>query len=346
MSQFVSLSRRAFLASTFALLFLPRLGFPAWRRRSARKFRFAFGSCLDQSLPHAVWGPIAATQPDLFLFLGDNVYADAEEPSVIRQAYATLAADPGFHSFRQRVPILATWDDHDYGWNDGGREYLLKEESREIFCDFFGEPADSVRRRRQGIYQSYYLGDAGCRIQFLVLDLRWNRTRLNGQVGEYEPDPAASAELLGEEQWAWLEKELDQPADVRFICSSIQFFPSEHGWEKWANFPRDKARLLRSLNERQICNAIVLSGDMHYGELSLPNANEGGPLLELTSSGLNYAEPAVGIENSQRAALFDEAPNFGLVDVEWNEEGPRVTLGLHRAEDGSVVFRKSVALKS
>ena len=81
----------------------------------------------------------SATQPELFLFLGDNIYADTENMDVMRAKYAKLAAMPGFKALRERCPILATWDDHDLGVNDGGSEYPRKEESQQVFLDFFGD---------------------------------------------------------------------------------------------------------------------------------------------------------------------------------------------------------------
>ena len=56
--------------------------------------------------------------------------------------------------------VLATWDDHDYGENDAGSEYPLKETSKQIFLDFFGVAKDSPRRERDGVYVRYELADA------------------------------------------------------------------------------------------------------------------------------------------------------------------------------------------
>jgi alkaline phosphatase D len=78
----------------------------------------------------------------VFIFLGDNVYGDTRDPSVLRAKYAKLQDKPEFQRLCAQVPILATWDDHDYGENDAGRDYPMKEESRGIFCDFWGGAAE------------------------------------------------------------------------------------------------------------------------------------------------------------------------------------------------------------
>ncbi|MFX9912103.1 hypothetical protein ABTP43_20035, partial [Acinetobacter baumannii] len=78
-------------------------------------------------------------------------------------------------ALRAQVPVVATWDDHDYGEDDAGGEYPMKEQSRRIFLDFWGEPVDSLRRERDGVYTSYTFGPEGRRVQLILLDLRYNR---------------------------------------------------------------------------------------------------------------------------------------------------------------------------
>jgi alkaline phosphatase D len=111
--------------------------------------RIAFGSCAKSDKPQPIWDAVLAARPDLFIFLGDNVYLDTRDPAVMRRKYAELAAQPGFQRLKASgIPILATWDDHDFGENDAGADYPMKEESRRLFLDFFGAPADSPRARR------------------------------------------------------------------------------------------------------------------------------------------------------------------------------------------------------
>ena len=83
----------------------------------------------------------------------------------------------GYQALRREVPVVATWDDHDYGWNNSGAAYSMKKEARQIFCDFFSEPANSPRRRQpDGIYTSYIYGPVGQRTQIVLLDGRYERT--------------------------------------------------------------------------------------------------------------------------------------------------------------------------
>ncbi len=217
--------------------------------------RIAFGSCASEERPQPIWDAVAATRPELLLMLGDNIYADTEDMDVMRAKYARLAAVPGFKALRESVPILATWDDHDLGVNDGGSEYPKKVESQKIFLDFFGDPEDSPRRKRPGVYDARIFGPEGKRLQVVMLDTRYFRssplmkkTVPKGE-GPYVPNPDPTTTMLGEDQWHWLEEQLRKPAEVRLIVSSIQVVAEDHGWEKWMNLPLQRERLYRLIKE-------------------------------------------------------------------------------------------------
>ena len=99
--------------------------------------KIAFGSCANQHNPCPIWGTIGRYDPNLLLLLGDTIYADLQDgrlkpatPDRIAQAYQELAAVPDFKKLHRDVPIMATWDDHDYGYNDYGKEYPFKEQSK------------------------------------------------------------------------------------------------------------------------------------------------------------------------------------------------------------------------
>jgi alkaline phosphatase D len=292
---------------------------------------------------------IETADPDLFIFMGDTVYADTEDMDEMAAVYARLGAHPEFQSFRDAVPILAVWDDHDYGANDAGREYPRKAEAKAVFLDFFGEPEDSPRRARPGNYAVAWQGPPGQRTQILLLDTRWFRDPLHrtplvlpGQ-GPYEPTPDETATLLGEAQWAWLEQQLQQPADLRLLVSSIQVHAEEHGWEKWANFAHERERLFALLRDTQAQAVIVLSGDRHRGETSRLDAGLGYPLYDITSSALNVPwidgppEP-----NRHRVSDLYGAPNFGFLTIDWTERGPAVTMELRHAETGVALWSEAV----
>src|SRR5262249_27249356 len=159
-----------------------------------------------------------------------------------RTKWNMLLAQPGYQQLKKICPILATWDDHDFGVNDGGTEYPKKQESQQLFLDVFDEPQDSPRRKREGVYDAKIFGPAGQRVQIILLDTRYFPSPLRkltkeeqthepgeGYRGPYGPDNNPAATILGERQWTWLTQQLKTPAEVRIIASSIQVIAAEHG---------------------------------------------------------------------------------------------------------------------
>lgn len=317
--------------------------------------RIAFGSCLGQDLPQPIWARVLAARPDLFVFLGDNVYSDTDDPKLLRAAYAKLASQPGFQSLKKTVPVLATWDDHDYGTNDSGGDFPAKEASKQIFLDFFGVPADSPRRTRQGVYDARTFGPPGKRVQVITLDTRYNRSPIQWQEGgedkqeggRYVPSTDPATTLLGAEQWAWLEEVLREPAQVRIFGSSIPLVNVDTGGERWANFPHERKRLFELLWKNRITGALFVSGDRHLAELSVMDGDIGYPVYDLTSSSLNWGEQRWRhIEsNRHRIGLVSRGDNFGLIEIDWERPDPLVRLKIVDL-DGDLVLHYKVDLST
>ena len=301
--------------------------------------RIAFGSCAKESKDQPIWEAVLAAKPDLFIFLGDNIYGDTRDPAVLSAKYAQFAAQPGFKRLRDRVPVLATWDDHDYGEDDAGADYPMKEVSQRIFCDFWGEPADSPRRTRDGIYDAVEFSAGDRRLQLLLPDLRFNRTPirmldLGGKKyddwtaeleragrpvpGPYERNPDPAATMLGERQWQWLESQLARPADLRILASSLQVVADFPGWEAWINYAEDHQRLLQALRDRRADGLFCISGDTHYAEASVLRTNAPYPLWDFTSSGLTETWPVLP-PNARRVGESFREPNFGLLQLDWSD---------------------------
>lgn len=316
--------------------------------------RIAFGSCADQERPQPIWDAITASRPDLFLFIGDNIYADTEDMGLMKAKYDRLGAIPGYRTLRETCPVLATWDDHDYGVNDGGNTFSKREDSQQHFLDFFGVPEDSPRRTREGVYHAETFGPEGRRVQVILLDARFHRSPLEPstetdpffpRVRPYLPNTAPDATMLGDEQWTWLEARLREPAEVRILVSSIQVVSEDHPFEKWTNFPNERERLYSLIRETGASGVVVISGDRHLAELSMMDAGIGYPLYDLTSSGLNQAargwrpfEP-----NGHRVATMNWGNNFGLISIDWDRDDPLIRLQI-RDEDGETTIQQKVPL--
>jgi alkaline phosphatase D len=274
--------------------------------------------------------------------IGDNVYgdngwdADAGLES-LRASYALQASHPEFAGFRAKFPMMATWDDHDFGLNDAGGSFPMRRWAEELFETFWGS-SDAVRSR-PGVYDSTITGPVGKRVQVIMLDTRFFRSDLKRApwskdrppLGGYVPDDSRDKTVLGEDQWAWLEAELAKPAEVRIVVSSTQVITQAHQFEGWTNFPRERSRLLDALSRRAPSGLVMLSGDRHAA--GIYKAEHGGQTMwELTSSSLNLS---FGNDNDRstarepdptRVTKFFSVENYGLVDIDWKAKALTMTL--------------------
>jgi alkaline phosphatase D len=343
-----------------ALLVVLLCALPASADDAKPLTRIAFACCSDQDKPLPIFDKIADLKPDLYLAMGDNIYVDLKrEPGLDEMAnmkakYDRLAALPGWQRLTETCPMLATWDDHDYGKNDIGAEYAHKDESQQLHLDFFGVPKDSPRRTQKGVYNAKIIGPEGKRVQIILLDTRYFRSKLKKdtkplpgtRLVPYVPNTDPGVTMLGAEQWTWLEEQLKQPAELRLIVSSIQLIADEHPHEKWANLPAERDRLYQLLRETKANGVVVLSGDRHLGEISMDPKAIGYPLFDVTSSGLNQGTKtwrAPTEPNRHRIAMMPHGDNFGLVTIDWSTADPKITVQV-RDVDGEIALKESFPL--
>lgn len=300
--------------------------------------KITFGSCASQDKPQPIWETLIRQNPDLFLFIGDNVYADTEDMAVMQERYEKLLAKPGYQKLLSTAPVLSIWDDHDYGRNDAGAEYPKKKQAEKIFLDFFQVDKNSPRRKRPGIYGAKIFGEPGKQVQIILLDTRYFRDPLirNSEsreskkekniIGHYLPTQDTSTTILGGTQWEWLEVQLKKAADVRIIASGIQVVAHEKGAESWGNFPHERKRLFDLIEKTRATGVIFISGDVHFSEIS---KTDEGPysLIDFTSSGItNFYERASRAVNSYRVGKAYAKPNFGLIQINWSTGETLITL--------------------
>lgn len=298
--------------------------------------RIAFGSCNHQSRSQHMWAQIAATNPDVFLFIGDNNYGDQfwkgdAALSTLRAAYQLQAETPELTDFRTKVPMMITWDDHDFGFNDGGANFTYRGWSETIFETFWGS-SDEVKSR-PGIYESRMFGAEGKVTQIIMLDTRFFRSDFDAiaysperpPLGPYVPSDDPSKTMLGKEQWEWLQQELAKPADLRVLVSSIQVITDAHNYESWEALPLERAKLYEMIANREDSGIVMLSGDRHAGGIysDVRPEMKGERIWELTSSSMNYSfssteRNTVREPDPKRITDFISEENFGLVEIDWD----------------------------
>lgn len=300
--------------------------------------KIAFGSCLRNPSGGAILNKVIEYKPDLFIWLGDNVYVDTNtDKGRFKQRYDALGSNPLFKKISESCPNLAIWDDHDYGNNNVDMRYPLKEISKEQFGKFWKIPESNQFWKQEGIYRFHEYGPSGRRVQVILLDGRWFRDAKNAEK-KYS--------YLGEKQWAWLESVLKRPADLRLICSGLQVLRiNSHGWEMLGQHPVERQGLFDIVSRTKANGVVFLSGDKHFAEIHRTTKTE-YPLYDITSSGLDTAWRTIG--ESRNTGDYEKVGeslrdhNFGSITIDWEKTSIQLQI---RNRSGMVHNEKKVNLE-
>lgn len=308
--------------------------------------RIAFGSCSHQDDSLQMWDEILAQHPQLWIWGGDNIYGDSHDMAVLHAKYQQQKMNPQYRALMKACRITGTWDDHDYGVNDGGRFFSKRQESKALLLSFLEVPAYDEVRTHAGVYSAYTYGEGAHQVKVINLDTRTFRdTVYKEDVPEgWRYVPNKDGDILGEAQWAWLKNQLeDSTVAVHLINSSIQVVSEEHRFEKWANFPQARKRLLDLIASSKAQGVVILSGDRHMAELSkISWPGMAYPLYDFTASGLTHTWDGPHPEaNRHRVAGMAVAKNFGLITIDWSAKTPVLTLAA-RGHEGAVFFTETV----
>lgn len=271
--------------------------------------KIAFGSCNHQIFPQEMFLNIKDMNPDLFIFLGDNIYGDCSDSSCYIKKYSKQLRKQNFLSFAENIPFVGTWDDHEYGLNNSGVENKLKQFSQQLFLDFIGEPINSDRRKQEGIYTSYTYGRNDSIVKVILLDERY-----------FRESPGENSKMLGDAQWTWLRNELDNSsAKINLICSGSQFLSDKKGYDSWTQYPSEMNRMKSLLKSSKANGVIFLSGDIHCCEMmKFESSDLNYPLYEFTASGMTHAHTAFKINsNSYKINNPTCKLNYGLITINW-----------------------------
>lgn len=278
--------------------------------------RFAFGSCNDQNDKQPLWNDMIKQKPDLWVWGGDNIYADWGKSDAMERAYKIQNAKPGYAKFKSMTPMIGTWDDHDYAYNNADGNLAFKKKSQTLHLDFFDVPADSPRRLQEGIYTSYqFLGEGGQKIKFIILDNR------------YFKDVDPKAPMLGEAQWQWLENELKtSAADLHFFVVGLSVFsPTLPYTEEWWHYPKEVERMQKVLKD--VKAPVFLTGDKHFSSIFKYWGQ-----LEFLSSGMTHTVNRKAwwyIGRKYPKTFF--GISYGQVDISWADTMPILKMTIRNA---------------
>ena len=287
--------------------------------------RIAFGSCNNQNHKQPLWPIILEKKPDLFIWGGDNVYAETTDPDKIAEAYQVQDSHPEYRHFKELTPIIGLWDDHDFAYDNARGDFPFKEESKKRFLTFINEPLGSPRWKRNGIYTSYIFPSGNQTIKIILLDNRFHK----------DLDPHYP--MLGKEQWDWLHDELkNSKASMHIIASGLSMIsPKLPITDEWADYPVELKRLKNLIKNLNVRFPLLISGDKHFSSII-----EKDGLIEFMSSGMTHTSP-----RSTRAYLRTKYKNsyfglnFGLIDIKWIADKPKISLKVI-SQTGSPVIER------
>lgn len=274
-------------------------------------FKIAFGSCARiQAHPvQPIWDAVAASAPDMFLWLGDNVYHDTLEPRIMDEMWRMQRNIPNLQPILRSIPNLAIWDDHDFGLNDHDRENPVKDASLSSFKRNWANPAYGLEDAPGVFFKQSY-----AHVDIFMLDGRYHR----------DPNSVPSTPgktMLGARQLAWLREELRASrATFKILaCGSGWSNAKGPGGDSWASFLHERDALFDFIRDERIAGVVLISGDTHVGELNaIPRSGVGGydlydlvssPLAQETEDSWTQRRPEMRIRQ-----VYAREVNFGILE--------------------------------
>ena len=283
----------------------------------AADLRIAFGSCPkwqdDRIQP--IWPWVTHHEPDIFFWIGDNIYGDTLDPDILREEYRRQREIAGLQPLIHNTSSLAVWDDHDFGLNNHDRTNPVKEGAYEVFLEYWPNPSFGLPDVK-GIFYTYTWGQ----VEFFVIDGRWYRDP------DEDPDTPEKT-MLGAAQYAWLTEKLEASTAV------FKVLVSGSGWSKnkgpggdsWAGFLHERNRLFDFIRDREITGVVGISGDTHVGELNvIPWSDHGGyDFYDMVSSPMAQVIPDSWLERRPEQRIWPvyfQGSNFGLIDFAMGDD--------------------------
>ena len=263
---------------------------PLWKfRTDPPDFTVAMGSCVYINEPvydrpgnpygsgYEIFNSIADKEPDLMLWLGDNIYLrepDWGTRTGFLHRYTHSRSTPEMQRLLRSTHHYAIWDDHDFGPNDGDASFVNSALAREMFDLFWPNPTCGVPGVA-GTTTSFSQSD----VDFFLLDDRTFRVPADVTTAE--------AAMLGKAQLDWLIQALKySDASFKLIAVGSQVLNTAAIYENYATIVNERNELLRRIEAEGIRGVVFLTGDRHFTELSSLPLKDGRTIHDLTVSSL------------------------------------------------------------
>ncbi|MBN2450264.1 MAG: alkaline phosphatase D family protein [Lentisphaeria bacterium] len=302
---------------------------------AAARFSIAFGADFHKT---GLWNGallerIRTRDNAALLLLGDSAVDDRDaRVGLHRSDYQLRDLSPGWQALAARLPVYATWDDHDYFNNDKSGVPPRASDAdraavRKVWTQCWNNPAYGFADREEGIFFRTRVGPC----DLIMLDTRFFRT------APREPDS-----FLGAGQMRWLVDELAACRGPFVILTSGTMWSDviSRGKDSWGVWdPPARERIFSLIEERRIGGVILLSGDRHGARVVRIPRRSGFVFheFELGSLGAHPGPAAMGAEPANQPLGLTGEALFGELAFDTTLPDPTVTVRVV-APDGTLRY--------
>lgn len=297
-------------------------------RMPAPDFSFLAGSCAYFNEPKydrpgkpygndsSIFKTMTQVPAAFHIWMGDNWYTrevDFGSAWGLNYRASRDRAHSILQPFMAAMPQYAIWDDHDYGPNDAGKSFILKDESRTIFKNYTANP--SYGQDGKGIYSKIGYSD----VDILLTDDRYFRSE-PGIADSVDGTLNKEKTFFGPQQMEWIQNELlFSNATFKIIVVGSQVLNGMNKFECLRNYPFEYKQLMDFIYDRKIKGIVFFSGDRHHSEVIKLERPGAYTLFDVTISPYTAGVSAVrgdeaGNPNREKNTLV-ELQNFGKITV-------------------------------
>ncbi len=310
-------------------------------RKPVPDFSFLTGSCAYFNQPQydrpgkpyggdsSIFESMAKEKSAFMVWLGDEWYTREVDYYSDWGLWYRAQHDrsiPVLQNFLKAMPHYAMWDDHDYGPNDIGKNFILKNTSREIWKKYWCNP--SYGENEQGIYTTLSWGDA----DVFLTDDRWWRSadEMKDSINGF-PNP--EKEMLGAQQMEWLKNSLlYSKATFKIVAMGSQILNPISPYDKWKDCPVEYQEFMDFIKDNKINGIVFLTGDRHHSEIIKVERPDTYALYDITVSPLTSGTHKFGKaeeNNPYRVLGIDGKQNYGKFSFSGNRGERKLTVNYY-----------------
>ena len=302
-------------------------------RKPAPDFSFLAGSCNYVNDPavdrpgkpyggdSSIFETMAKTSAAFHIWMGDNWYTrevDFGSAWGLNYRASHDRAQKIMQPFLASMPQYSIWDDHDYGPDNSGKSFYMKEESREIFKNYMLNP--TYGEEGKGIYSKISYSD----VDLFLTDDRFFRSE-DDMPDSVNGMPSKDKHFFGPTQMEWLKNSLEfSTATFKIIVVGSQVLNPLSKAECMQQYSYEYNELIEFIKTQKLKGILFFSGDRHHSEIIKIVKPDFYPLYDVTISPYTAGvSRATGDEKNNPFRIANtlvEMQNFGKISISGPKE--------------------------